>query len=135
MSAYLTIKPPSCQWTVYQHKTFAVQVYAWRNESNTEWTWNVYALIYLDHPLHQKADIAADSLRFHYGANFVKRIVTSPARAKRHDLEKDSDVLKIGNDYAHHGDYYEDSDPKDGIPPMIHHDAQLLVNELLEWLE
>jgi hypothetical protein len=127
--AELTIKPPSSQWTVYQGKTFTVQIYAWHN--GTEWKWNVYALIFDGHPLHQSVD-AALGLPFHGGANLEKRIVTSPARGIRYDWEKISDCLKLGSDYAHDGDYYEDCDPKNGIPPLIQWDAGELAQALLD---
>lgn len=128
LSTDLTITNPASEWTVYQGKTFSVQVRAWN--SNDEWRWNVYALIFEGHRLHQNIN-AALCLPFHWGATYDKRIVTSPAQGKRYDWEKISDCLKIGSDYMHYEDNYEHCNPKAGIPPMIRHDAQQLVYALL----
>lgn len=127
-TAELTIKAPATEWTVYQGKTFSVQVRAWLT---SEWHWNVYALIFDGHPLHQNVD-AALGLHFHWGVTYDKRIVTSPAQGVRYGWERVSDCLKIGSDYSHHGDNHEDDDPKDGIPTMIRHDAGILAQELLD---
>lgn len=129
----LTTDKPATEWTVYQGKTFSVQVRAWRGYSD-EWKWNVYALIFDGHPLHQNVE-AALGLHFHGGVTYDKRIVTSPAQGVRYEFEKISDCLKVGGDYMHYGDYYEHADPKDGIPPNIYHDAQTLAQELLERAE
>jgi hypothetical protein len=123
----LTVKTPATEWTVFQGKTCSVQIKAWR--SGMGWGWNVYALIFDGHPLHQNVD-AALNLPFHWGATFDKRIVTSPAQGIQYDWEKVSDCLKIGSDYMHCDDHHENDDPKDGIPSNILRDAKKLAQEL-----
>lgn len=127
--AELTINTPAVEWTVYQGKKFTVQVRAWK--SSSDWHWNVYALIFDGHPLHRNVD-AAMGLHFHWGATYDKRIVTSPAQGIQYEWQKISDCLKVGSDYSHCDDHYEDADPKDGIPTMIQWDAAVLAQELLE---
>lgn len=127
--AELTIKEPSRQWTVYQGKTFTVQIYAWY--SGGEWKWNVYALIFDGHPMHQKVE-AALCLPFHGGVNYEKRIVTSPARDRGYAWEHVTDCLKLGCDYAHHYDNHEHDDPADGIPSAIRWDAEGMAQALLD---
>jgi hypothetical protein len=129
-TAHLNTAYPATEWTVYQGKAFSVQVRAWRGQGSEVWKWNVYALIFDGHPLHQNVD-AALGLHFHWGTSYDKRVVTSPARAGR-EWDKVSDCLKLGSDYGHHNDYYEECDPKDGIPPNIYHDAATLAQELLD---
>ena len=125
----LTINEPAREWTVFtDRKNFSVQLRAWYNHDH--WGWNLYALIFDTHPLHQNVEAALD-LPFHYGATYNKRIVTSPAQGIRYNFDRVSDVLKVGNDYAHYqDDWAMTSDPKDGIPGRIQEDAIMLAETL-----
>jgi hypothetical protein len=132
-AAQFELRTPATEWNVCQAKTFTVQIRAWFSDG-TGWHWNVYALIFDGHPLHKDVE-AALGLHFHWGVTLENRIVTTPAQGLRYDWQKVGDCLKLGSDYQHHGDNYEDSDPKDGIPTMIRHDAELLITELNERCE
>lgn len=126
----LTIGEPSREWTVFTDDTFLVQVKAWKGWGD-DWKWNVYAVIFDNHPFHQNVD-AAMTLPFHWGSTYEKRIVTSPAHGIRYDWEKVHDVLKLGSDYQHYDDHYEYAHPNNGIPWQIEADAEDLVLALLE---
>lgn len=117
----LNFEKKAIEWTVYSGKTFGVQVRGWNNHGR--FAWNVYALIFEGHPLHQNPAGALD-LPLHCGATYNKRIVTSPANGEPTKWDKVSDVLKVGSDYAHlYDDHYEACAPSEGIPLQIQSDA------------
>lgn len=125
----LVFDKPAHEWSVYQCKDFGVTVRAWPR-SNNSWTWNVYAMIYDTHPLHQNVG-GALALPFHGGPTLDNRIVTSPAQGIRYDWQRVHDVLKVGSDYAHaYDEWAEESNPADGIPFRIQCDVRELIAEL-----
>jgi hypothetical protein len=126
----LNIGEPRREWMVATDgKSWGVQVVAWSRDGDV-WGWNVYALIYEQHPLHKDVD-AALNLHFHGGPTYDKRIVTSPAQGIRYDWQRESNTLKVGSDYRHSGDeYMAAANPKDGIPMNVQYDALQLARQL-----
>lgn len=125
----INLKHLAYEWTVFQEKSFSVQVRGWGTEGNFKW--NVYALIFDNHPLFNNVD-AALCLHFHGGPTYDKIITTDEAQGYQYNWQKQSKVLKIGSDYAHAYDCFEDDDPKGGIPFSVQWDAQKLAEELHE---
>ena len=120
------------EWIVYQHKTFSVTVRHWM--SGERHCWNVYAHVFDNHPMFGKVD-ALMGLHFHGGATFDQLITTAPAQGIKYDWQKETKTYKLGSDYAHAWDHYDDVGPEQGIPPMIRHDAEVLAQELYEIAE
>ena len=118
--------PPAYEWAVTRaNKTqhFGVLIRAWT--WGAHWTWNVYALIYPEHPSYNTPE-GEHSLTFHWGATY-DRIHSGesgdPTMAYR----------KVGSDYAHDSDdRFMASHPKDGIPWEVQMDAKTLAEELWE---
>jgi hypothetical protein len=111
-------------------KEFSVVVIGW-NRSD-KWHWNVYANIFESHPLFSNINQAKD-LPFNCGCTFDKLITESPTRDKAdwHDFEKEYKTLKVGSDYAHlYDDYDNHPSALDGLPPFIERDALELVEAL-----
>jgi hypothetical protein len=125
----------SAEWSIYQGKNFSVSIKNWTSQGlyGIKNRWNVYAHVYDTHPLFGNVD-ALLCLPFHRGATYDKLIITEPAQGLKYDFDKVCKVYKIGSDYAHCDDHYEDCGEADGIPPMIRHDAETLAGELFEWL-
>lgn len=120
------------EWVVYQHKTFAVTVRHWMSGERNNW--NVYANVFDNHPLFGKVDILM-RLHFHGGSTLDNLITIAPARGIQYDWQKETQTYKIGSDYQHYMDYYEDTGTEQGIPPSIHWDAKELAKELYEAAE
>jgi hypothetical protein len=120
---------PAREWSVCQTKSFGVSVRAW-SRGRDQWTWNVYALIYDNHPLHKNVQ-GALALPFHGGPTLDVRVVTSPAQGLRYEWQRVSDVLKVGSDYAHaYDEWAMESDPTNGVPYEIRRDAEELIAAL-----
>lgn len=137
----LTISEASREWRVFtDNKTFSVLVRAWYSDSSVHfdgpWRWNVYAVIFEDHPLFSSPEKALEVLQFHGGANYDKRITTDEARGNQYNHQRSFVSLKIGCDYNHlHDEYFCQSNPKDGIPWAIQEDCLELANQLWGYLE
>lgn len=124
------------EWTPIQGKTFTIQVRAWKfGESERDtWRWNVYALIFEEHPMFGKFEWA-DGLPMHGGVTYDKVITTEPA-VKKYEWQKTFKAMKYGSDYSHaYDEYFEACDPKDGIPYQIQNDVRELYEHLLECME
>lgn len=125
---------PSVEWKLKQHKTFSVTANAWM--SGDKWNWNVYALIYESHPLFNEPGYAIQNLPFHGGCTFDKVITFAQSGGNEYDKRDPVKTLKLGSDYAHLNDDY-DNHPSgfDGIPYNIERDAQELFDTLLAELD
>lgn len=131
----LKLKEPrkAIEWTIHHCRDFSVIVRGWTYESldGVKNNWNVYANIFDSHPLFGNVN-AMLSLPFHGGPTYEKLITTEPAQGIRYDFEKVAKTYKIGSDYAHYMDHYEDHPADAGIPPSVLFDANELVRELFE---
>lgn len=108
--------------------TFGIMIRAWK--LSDDWVWNMYVLIYDNHPLFSDAEAVCD-LDFHGGCTFEEKITHAPARGIRYDWQKERSYLKVGCDYHHYwDDHFMRCDPADGIPGTIQADAQRLFEEL-----
>ena len=128
MSMKFNTENPSYEWVVFQGKSFSVTVKGWGCEGS--YKWNVYANIYDNHPLFCNPE-AAKCLHFHGGCTYDKYITTDETEYK-YDWQKQYKTLKVGSDYMHYMDYFEDENPCNGIPFTIKWDAEQLAKELLE---
>jgi hypothetical protein len=131
-------------FTIEQNKDFSVTVEGWNDvgfrngdyENLIEkWNWNVYAHIYESHPFFNDVDSALE-LPLHWGATYDQIITHEPAQGIKYDLQKITKCLKVGSDYAHCDDDY-DNHPSafDGVPFLIDSDAKRLVKALEKALE
>lgn len=117
------------EWIV-KAKTFGIQVRCWNLSG--DWVWNMYALIYDNHPLFEDPE-RAYNLGFHGGCTYDEKISSEPARGIRYDWQKLRSMLKVGCDYNHYGDeYFNQCSPEDGIPLGILLDAEALYKQLEE---
>jgi len=132
MTINLKIDTPKTVWYVYRSGAFTVEIAAWRyTASGDEWTWGVYAHIFDTHPKFNDPRAIYENAPFHGGCTFEARRTHEPALGYRYDWQKMRETLVFGSDYAHYGDdYYQRSDPKDGIPGGILSDAESLVRYL-----
>lgn len=138
----LSTDKASTEWTVYQCDTFSVTVKSWKSKnyefergmSYNEYNhhWNVYANVSYTHELYKTPDLAK-SLPLHGGCTFDKHQTNQPIGGIQYDWQKVTNTLKVGSDYSHLYDHFEECDPKDGIPYSILNDAEELVNALLNW--
>lgn len=117
------------EWSIYQDRNFSVVIRGWK--SAEEFKWNVYAYIFDTHPLFGKVE-AMMSLPFHGGPTFDRVIRQEPAGGIKYDFQKVENFYKIGSDYSHAYDNYENDSYDDGIPAMIHHDAEELAQYLFD---
>jgi len=125
---------PSIEYKFNQHKTFSVTVCAWI--SSDKWNWNVYAYIYKGHPLFNDPRYAIQNLPFHGGCTFDKLLGFYQSGGNEYDSSEPVKTLKLGSDYAHlHDDYDNHPSGFDGIPWTIERDAQELVDALLAELD
>ena len=132
------------EFYIAREKTFCVTVKGWNSigfngcdfdNPVEKFNWNVYALIYDNHPLFKTPKAAIESLPFHGGCTYDKLIVTSQSTGNEYDESEDSLTLKLGSDYAHlHDDYDGHQSPADGIPHHIERDAKALADALLKSL-
>ena len=135
----LKINKVKIVFTIERNKDFSVTVEGWNDvgfrncdfETPLEkWNWNVYAHIYESHPLFNKVYLALE-LPFHCGATYDQIITHEPAQGIKYDHQKVTKYLKIGSDYAHCDDDYENHPSAfDGIPYFIESDANNLVKSL-----
>ncbi len=128
--AQMNFTNPAYEWTT-RGKDFNIQIRAWKT-SDTEfgvWVWNVYALISEKHPLF-KTPAATKSLHFHGGCTFDQVVTALPVEGIEYDWQKEYSYIKVGSDYAHYMDNYEQEDPKNGIPWAVQRDAEELFKEL-----
>lgn len=124
--------PIAMEWTVALHKTFRVTAKAW--SPNGEWRWNVYAHIYITHPLFSEPKKAME-LPLHGGCTFDALIKTEPTGGNKYDRCEISEVLTIGSGYMHCDDNFEHVSGFDGVPYQIEQDAKELSDALLAELE
>lgn len=116
------------EW-MWKGKAFGIMVSCHR--SGDGWTWCLYALIYDNHPLFKDPEAAVDQLSWHCGSTYDERFTQEPARGIRYDWQRKGEWLKVGCDYAHIYDGYEQRCcPDDGIPATVARDAQVLFDEL-----
>lgn len=115
------------EWVIYEDRNFRVLIRGWNR--GDEFKWNVYAFIFDTHPLFGKID-ALMCAPFHGGVTYDTLITHEPARGIQYNWQKVDKFYKIGSDYSHHGDYYENDSYEDGIPPMIRHDSEELARHL-----
>jgi hypothetical protein len=140
----LAMDKVSVEWTVYQCDTFSVTVKSWKTKnyefiekgygSEFRHHWNVYANIFHTHPIYETPELAKD-LPLHGGCTFDKQTISQPIGGIRYDWQKVSNTLKVGSDYSHYMDHFEDEDPARGIPHEVFNDAEALVDALLNWKE
>lgn len=125
---------PSIEWKVKQSKTFSVIAKAWL--FSDKWNWNVFANIYSNHPLFSKPERAIDTLPFHGGCTYDKRIISKQTGGNNYGTRSVSGILRLGSDYAHIYDDY-DNHPSgfDGVPCNILRDANELISALEMELE
>ncbi len=131
-------KPARYEWD-FGFKTFSIKVCAWYRAGYKElgygekWTWNVYANIFKSNVLFGNVG-AAMNLPMHGGCTFDRKIVELKTGVNEWDTREPFEYLKVGCDYAHHGDdYYEDCNPKDGIPVDIQEHVTKLVEAIKNW--
>lgn len=132
------------EFYIAREKTFSVTVKGWNrigfNGSDFEnpveqFHWNVYASIYDGHPLFKAPQDAIESLPFHGGCTYDKLITTSKSLGNEYDKSEDCTILKLGSDYTHlHDDYDNHPSPLNGIPSNVEFDAKRLADALLEEL-
>ena len=120
------------EWVIYKDRNFSVFVRGWK--SGDEFKWNVYACIFDTHPFFGNVD-AMMSIPLHGGPTYDRVISQEPAGGIKYDWQKVEKFYKIGSDYQHYNDYYDDCSYEDGIPPMIRHDAEQLAEFLFECRE
>lgn len=119
----------SHEWT-FKTSTFGIQIRCW--DLSGSWVWNMYALIYDNHPLFLEPERATD-LDFHGGCTYDEKFTQEPARGIKYEWQKARSMLKIGCDYNHYCDtYFNQCGPEDGIPSSIQEDAQRLYRQLEE---
>jgi len=115
------------EWTL-KTNTFGIQIRCW--DLSGRWVWNMYALIYDNHPLFKDPE-RAYNLDFHGGCTYDEKISSEPARGIKYDWQKLRSMLKIGCDYNHYrDDYFNECRPEDGIPLEIQQDAESLYRQL-----
>lgn len=117
------------EWVIYKDRNFSVYVRGWK--SGEEFKWNVYGCIFDTHPLFGKVE-AMKSMPLHGGPTYDRLIVAEPAEGIKYEWQRVEKSYKIGSDYSHAFDNYEESSYEDGIPPMIRHDAEELAKYLFE---
>ncbi len=120
---------PAYEWII-RGKDFAVQIRAW-NKNSEEWAWNIYALIFEAHPLFQKPE-QTKQLHFHGGCTYDALFSSKPLEGIQYDWQREIQYIKVGSDYQHYMDHYENEDPKQGIPFSLQRDAEILFKELEE---
>lgn len=127
----LQLKEPqkAVEWTIYKDSNFSVSVRGWKD--SVEFKWNVYAHIFDTHPLFGKVEVMM-CIPLHGGPTYDRLLVSEPAGGIQYDWQRVERTYKIGSDYQHAGDYYEECSYEDGIPPMIRHDAEELAKYLFE---
>ncbi len=125
----MNFENPSYEWTT-RGKSFSVQIKAWTRDSD-DWNWNVYAFIYEGHPLFQKP-AQTKQLHFHGGCTYDELVSTEPVEGIEYDWQLKIQYIKVGSDYKHYMDHYENEHPKHGIPFSIKRDAEILFKELEE---
>lgn len=117
------------EFSIYRGKNFSVFIRAWK--SGDEFKWNVYACIFEGHPLFGNVD-AMMCMPLHGGPTYDRVITQEPARGVEYDWQSVEKSYKIGSDYSHYQDNYENDSYDHGIPPMIRHDAEELAKHLFE---
>ena len=127
MKKHLTL-----EFKIASEDSYSVTIIAWnRKEALDQWHWNVYAHIYDKHPLFDNPENAVETLPFHCGATYDKIITTEPAQGIKYDWQRINKTLKIGSDYAHIYDNYDNHpSPFEGIPSGIEADALELIGAL-----
>jgi len=127
------------EFKIKSTKDFSVVAIGWK--SRDQWNWNVYANIFESHPLFNDAE-KAKNLPFNCGCTFDKLITESPTKDKSewYDFDREYKTLKVGSDYNHiHDDYDNHPSPFDGLPGFIERDALELVKSLMtrnsNWLK
>ena len=112
---------------IKRSKTFSVEVSAW--ESSGKWYWNVYAHVFDTHPKFEDDEWLKD-LPFNGGCTLDKLIITQPFKIE-YDFQGVNTTKKVGSDYAHiHDDYDNHPNPDDGIMYKAELDALELVKAL-----
>ena len=125
----LYFEKPSYEWMVIKGKSFGVLIRAWHKYDGL-FGWNLYACIYENHPYFDNVEKAIN-LPFHGGATYDEFLSCEPAQGLRYDWEKVRKCLKVGCDYSHlYDDFFERSNPFDGVPSQIQSDALELVEHL-----
>lgn len=117
------------EWVIYRDRNFSVLVRGWK--SGDEFKWNVYANIFDTHPMFGNVD-AMKCLPLHGGPTYDRVITMEPAGGIMYEWQKQEKSYKIGSDYSHAWDNYENDSYEDGIPPMIRHDAEELAQHLFD---
>jgi hypothetical protein len=118
------------EFKIKSTKEFSVVAIGWK--SRDKWNWNIYASIFESHPLFNDVD-NAKNLPFNCGCTFDELITQSPTGDKSSwgDWQKEYKCLKVGSDYAHiYDDYDNHPSPFDGLPDFIERDALELVESL-----
>jgi len=118
------------EFKIKQGKTFLVTAVGW--QYNEKWNWNIYASIFEAHPLFDDVE-NAKQLPFNCGCTLDKIITDSPTgnQSDWYDFEKEYKTLKLGSDYSHiYDDYDNHPSPFDGLPGFIERDALELVEAL-----
>lgn len=117
------------EFRIAREKTFSVVVKAWQMDN--KWQWNVYANIFDNHELFNNPEKAYE-LPFHGGCTFDQLIEHKNSNCTKYSCD-DSSCLKLGSDYMHLNDNYDNhSSPFESIPYNILRDAKELVAALKE---
>jgi len=117
------------EWGIYKDRNFSVIVRGWK--SGDEFKWNVYANIFDTHPLFGNVE-AMMSMPLHGGPTYDRVITQEPAGGIKYTWQKVEKMYKIGSDYQHYQDHYDDYNYEDGIPPLIRNDAEELARFLFD---
>jgi hypothetical protein len=117
------------EWVIHRTRDFSVIVRGWK--SGDEFKWNVYAYVFDTHPLFGKVE-ALMAMPFHGGPTYDRFFNSSPAAGIKYEWQKEDKYYKIGSDYSHCYDNYENDSYEDGIPTMIRYDAQELAQHLFD---
>jgi len=124
---------PSIEFKIKIAKTFSVTVKGWCSTNSIDglkWHWNVYANIFESHPLFNDIDKAMN-LPLHGGCTYDQLTTSVPATGIIYDWQKETKTLKLGSDYAHlHDDYDNHPSAFDFIPYNVLNDAKELAEAL-----
>jgi len=136
MSELIEIKKCNVSFTRLSEKSFSVEIAAHNsreiNSDKEVWNWNVYAYIREEHPFFTLSESSlSDELHFHGGITYAQYFINEPMGGIKYDWQKVNRYYKVGSDYCHYQDDYDNHDsPFDGIPTYVQYDADLLIGQL-----